>query len=316
MDGTFRDAAAGRDALSAPRDAVVVLGMPHLSATGLSESWLLKELGHRHWQALAHAAGGGRSDGAPDFRDTDGAPVYAAFCALSIEAGRFEEARENDPLLIRSTLSRLSRTQTASRHRLSVDGRKMGVVTLVSTFVRRTGASGGNHAVARVAVPGLPELAAGVAAGSAADPARTLAERAAAFRRGRGPERLGLGVRTASPVTTLTATPCPGLDFNGAGFLYFATFVALADRTEWQAFPPQALHATTTAREVYFYGNADPGEPLAIHLTAARTAPGGLVHHCRVERAETGAALADIFTTRRVAAPSEAPLPRRREGGG
>jgi hypothetical protein len=33
--------------------SAVVLGMPHLSLNGLSETWVLKECGHRHWFLLA-----------------------------------------------------------------------------------------------------------------------------------------------------------------------------------------------------------------------------------------------------------------------
>ena len=50
----------------------VVLGMPHLCMTGLSETWLLKECGHRHWLLLAEAAG----LAAPDFRDPAGDPIF------------------------------------------------------------------------------------------------------------------------------------------------------------------------------------------------------------------------------------------------
>ena len=35
----------------------VLLGMPHLAPTGLSETWLMKELGHRHWLMLARHLG-------------------------------------------------------------------------------------------------------------------------------------------------------------------------------------------------------------------------------------------------------------------
>ena len=44
---------------------VTVLGMPHLCLGGLSETWLLRECGHRHWFLLAQATG--RT--VPNFRD-------------------------------------------------------------------------------------------------------------------------------------------------------------------------------------------------------------------------------------------------------
>lgn len=130
---------------------IVLLGMPQLSLSGLSESWLLKDLGHRHWMLLARLAG----RAVPDFRDADGAPVYAAFCALSVKDADFAALGENDRLTIVSDISRVSRTQSASRHRLSVAGKPVGEVELVSAFVRRA-SGGGNHTVARVALDAFP----------------------------------------------------------------------------------------------------------------------------------------------------------------
>ncbi len=130
----------------------VLLGMPQLSLSGLSESWLLKDLGHRHWMLLARLAG----RPVPDFRDVDGAPVYAAFCALSVKDADFARARRERPARPSSSdISRVSRTQSASRHRLSVAGKPVGEVELVSAFVRRAN-GGGNHSVARVALDAFP----------------------------------------------------------------------------------------------------------------------------------------------------------------
>ena len=57
------------------------LGMMHLSPNGLSEQWLLRHLGDRHWDLIAAAVG---QEGIA-FRDADGAQVYAAFCATSLD---------------------------------------------------------------------------------------------------------------------------------------------------------------------------------------------------------------------------------------
>ncbi len=90
---------------TATADDTIILGMPHLAIGGISETWLLKELGHRHWQMLAQAAG--RS--VPDFQDSDGRAVYAAFNAVSLRNLDLAAAQENDPLGIASELMRLSR---------------------------------------------------------------------------------------------------------------------------------------------------------------------------------------------------------------
>ncbi|ODN71026.1 Pnap_2097 family protein [Methylobrevis pamukkalensis] len=133
-----------------PQDmpAVYRLGMPQLCLGGLSETWLLKELGHRHWMLLAFAAG----HAVPAFRDGRGAPVYAAFSAVRIDEADFASLGENDLLTVDSSLSRLSRTRFRSRHRLTAAGRPVGMVDMVSTFVTRREA-GRNRSIARARSP-------------------------------------------------------------------------------------------------------------------------------------------------------------------
>lgn len=267
---------------------MLLLGMPQLCLNGLSETWLLKELGHRHWMGLARMAG----RRVPDFRDVDGAPVYAAFRALSVAEADFARLGENDRLAIRSYIRRVSRTQCLSRHELSCRGRPAGSVDLVSAFVRR-GPGGGNHAVARVALDGFPPPVPDMSG---------LAARAAGLRAGRvAPEgRFGLVCPTLEQEedAVLEIDPCPAQDFNGAGFLYFSSFVSFIDRAEWHFDGRRAPYATTRSREVYFHGNIDPGERIVVRRIAARRDDEEMTHHCRLERAADGTRLADAFTRR------------------
>ncbi len=280
---------AGGDVASEPTSEVsLVLGMPQLSLAGLSEGWLLKELGHRHWMLLAAMAG----QAVPDFRDSDGAPVYAAFCALSVRGGAFDRLGENDRIVLSSRLRRISRTQCASHHRVLRDGVCLGEVELVSVFVRRA-SGGGNHTVARVALDGF-------AAPAVMPPARpsALAARAAELRAGRLAHHFGFDLTAPAGEGCFEIDPCPALDFNGAGFLYFSSFVGFLDRAEWHLDGRRAPHATTRRREVFFHGNLDPGERLVVRWLAARRGEGTLVHRCRLERLSDGVRLADAFTER------------------
>lgn len=253
----------------------IVLGMPHLCASGLSESWLLKELGHRHWYLLAEAA----SMSAPEFRDEKGGPVYAAFCSVSITCGEFGAARENDLLTLASRLIRVSRTQVASCHRIAIHGRSIGLVEMISTFVRR-GAAGTNRSVARVAVEGLPAI-------------------------GHDTRREGMNSRRseAQPrrqVATFLFDPCPSQDFNGAGLLYFTSFIAFLDRAEWLFDRRLALAASTVERAVAYRGNVDPGERIRVSLFDPWEEQGRFGHGSRLERAEDGTILAEIRSLRSV----------------
>ena len=40
----------------------LLIGMPHLTPHGLSETWLMKELGHRHWLMLTRDLGMDNAD--------------------------------------------------------------------------------------------------------------------------------------------------------------------------------------------------------------------------------------------------------------
>jgi probable biosynthetic protein (TIGR04099 family) len=272
----------------------VVLGMPHLCLGGLSETWLLKECGHRHWFLLAHAAG----RAVPDFRDASGAPVYAAFVAVTVRGAMFDAAHENDELAFDARLARTSRTRFISVHRLSVHGRAIGEVLLTSVFVKRT-RPGSNRSIARVEVAGLPP----------AEPVGAFADHeavVAALRHGRWVEHLGFARTDGATLDSLVIDPCPTQDFNGADFLYFSSFQAFVDRAECAFFRPANPRRTTRRRDIIYHGNVDAGERIAVVLRAVGhrdgTAGGGrdglLGHWCRIERAADRTPLADVFTLR------------------
>ena len=284
----------------------ITLGMPHLCGHGLSEQWLLKTLGDYHWRLLAKLSGRKH----PDFRDEMGAPVYATFCALHVKHADFSALKEHDTLIISSKLMALSRTQVASEHALYVSERLVGTVELVSTFVRRLAA--GNHAVARYPVMAafMPETGTPLPAPFGAK----LAEEAAHYRAGKLQSCLDFALAGAehqseTGVKTYTFDPVPSLDFNGAGFLYFASFQAFIDRAEWAHVQTQGAPRTpllnttklnTAERVLYFAANLDPGEKLQVIVKAWRShgASGNFSHHCKLVNAKTGKVLGDCFTHR------------------
>ena len=91
--------------------------------------------------------------------------------------------------------------------------------------------------------------------------------------------------------------PCPAQDFNGAGFLYFPSFSAFVDRTEWALFGHGAR--TTVARDVVYHGNIDVGETVVVEVCAMRTTSEELAHWCTLASGE-GRRLADVFTRKKV----------------
>lgn len=259
----------------------VHLGMPHLAFSGLSEAWLLKELGHRHWIQLARMA----EYDFPDFYDEAGHTVYAAFRSVRIEGARFDLAKENDTLVIRSSLFRLSRTQVQSEHRLSIGGALLGVVRMVSVFVHRNGQTS-NRSVVRVEIQGLPPVSEAskpdLANGGVDGTVWSWDE----------------GAIVAADHRPQLFFPCPSQDFNGAGFLYFANVPAFVDRAEWNVDPDFARNAITRWRSVAYHANIDPGEAISIELVDFERDDLLWRHRCRVTRATDGKHMADVLSVR------------------
>lgn len=240
---------SSRDLMARALEPHLLIGMPHLTPDGLSETWLMKELGHRHWLMLARDLG---MDNA-DFRTADGDEVYAAICATSLTAARFNEVKANDILTIRSRISAVSRTQTSTTHLLSVAGRSVGRLELISSFVRRE-IQGRNRSIARVTVP-KPE--------TKSYEVSLLAQHAANIRSGRLQTYWGLPVVAAEAMRTFRFEPSTAQDFNGAGLFYFAEFQAVADRALETWFPGRK---PTLRKDVFFLGNIERNESVSFDL--------------------------------------------------
>jgi probable biosynthetic protein (TIGR04099 family) len=250
-------------------------GMPHLAYAGLSENWLLKECGHLHWQLLARLHG----LEVPAFSDREGRTAYAAFTAIHLRGLQLERIGENVRFELHSGLQPAGRARHCSEHRLFVAGQLCGELTMLSTFVSRTSA-GDNRSAARAqfaAEDGVP-----MAPGHAA---RTLLEAGKHWREAESDEQS----------QEQRFSPCPALDFNGAEFLYFAQFQAAVERAEW-ALARGSQQPPCRERQLYFYGNLNPGDDLLLRL--GPQAEPGSAQRCEIRRASDGRKLAEVLTHR------------------
>ena len=257
-------------------DPYILLGMPHLTPAGLSETWLMKELGHRHWLMLARHLG---MDNA-DFRTADGREVYASICATSLTGAKLRLARANDVLAIRSSLYRISRAQYSSRHHLSIGGRDIADVELISAFVRRN-IEGDNRSLVRVEH-----------ARSKGDMLATseLAATAAALRRGTAETHLGMAPAVGRHLKSFRFKPSTTEEFNGAGLFYFAEFQAVMTRALEAWFPKQRLEVLR--RDVFLKGNIRGEDAVILELSAVKPDDTGIA--CRLLRSD-GTEIAALF---------------------
>lgn len=268
-------APSSRDLMDRALEPHLLVGMPHMTPHGLSETWLMKELGHRHWLMLARDLG---MDNA-DFRTVDGEEAYAAICATSLSEARLECVKANAILTIRSELSTVSRTQTSTTHDLFAASRKIGRVELISAFVHRE-IKGRNHSLARAAVRTRQAMPYTL---------NQLAKTAADIRNSRISIYWSLPVTATQPLRSFRFDPATSQEFNGAGLFYFAEFQALADRALDAWFPHRE---TLKSRDIFFLGNIERSESLVFDLVAA--SDNGDILHGQIRR-QSGDVIAKTF---------------------
>lgn len=282
MQGAAQSEATISDRLHFASLEPVRIGMPELCRAGLSENWLLKACGHRHWLALAHAHG----QDTADFRDIAGERLYPAFTSVRLDAGRLDTVREDDRIAFAVTLRRTARTRFRSEIAVTCAGRAVATICMESAFVRRAVAGRNQSAVravadrpCRLSPPAL----------SAASPPRADVRRR--------PSRLEPAAR--GDVATLLIDPSPHEDFNGADFLYFAAFQAMLDRAEWHWFHRAEPLLVTAEREIAYYGNIELGDRVWATLCDVADQHDHLSHRIELSRASDGQMIASAISRRR-----------------
>jgi probable biosynthetic protein (TIGR04098 family) len=106
----------------------------------------------------------------------------------------------------------------------------------------------------------------------------------------------------------ISCEPSPYIDYNGAGLLYFAAYPTIADTLERQLINRNrlmeggdwAVRTSTVARDVFYYRNLNLGHRLTARLRRFDRAGENIILHTALTAESDGAALADIFTAKRV----------------
>ncbi|MCA0941281.1 hypothetical protein LCM28_15520 [Salipiger pacificus] len=251
------------------------LGMPHMCASGVRRSWLLKEACHRHWLSIAAQVGRRPSE----FRDISGARIFASVvaCTLDGDAARF---REDDMCQLFMVEVPSAQTGWRSQFVLTSGTKTLGVEILTS-FARRNGPSNSEL--------GAPELF---------ERFRDERDHAAARRAGLirriGRHDRELAVRDEAP-PHITFEINEDAHLNGVGLVYFAHIHDMIERAERNAVPEYVGTYPMRNRRAHFYGNLDVGDRLEITARArARSlSPNpSVVVHSHARRASDGQVIA------------------------
>lgn len=242
------------------------LGMSELCPTGLSEQWLLRFCGDIHWSLIAKAMGQNKAI----FTDAYGRDVYAAFCATSLSFAPMTDLLAKS-VRISSTLYQVNNHQIGSIHKIELAGDEIAKLSMISTFVSHEERKTNRRIVRNRDMPKIHLEEAPNELADIAENARSIAKH-------------GTNPLDRDKVI-LQVTPCPALDFNAVGLLYFPTFSKLAELAEWKQC--RAL-GQIKHRDVVYLGNLDIAGSLEIIACG---------NHTSIIR-EDGCVIAHILTDR------------------
>ena len=317
---------AGRDdelvarALAPEAPRRIRLGMPHLDAGGLSENWLFRDAGDRHWEAIARHLGLATDE----IRSESGERIYPTVVAVR---ARYDfplaRVRENDLFEAAVEVVPSGRACAHGRVVAAVSGQRgRFALELLTTFAARSAGGGLRMATLepRLARRWIPV---------GGEPAIATIARAA--RRGEPVDDPFAGPVMAlagPPLAALDYEPSPYAEYNGAGLLYFASYVTIADSAERRLVrqlgldryrradviglrnPPRAskgnetrdwaLLTSAVRRDIFYYDNLPLGATLTASLMAFEEDCSGVTTRIRFSRGhdDGGRPMADIVTRR------------------
>ena len=282
-----------------------VIHLPQTDAAGLSENWLFKHCGEKHWDYLC-AAMGVSGVNANEMRDDAGNRLYPTFLAIR---GRYTTplctVEMDQQFQTTVQLNHFGRAFFHSTITFSNEEARFDL-EMLTTFVARYR-------------QGLNDLhqslpAANLAYNStplkSSPPLLKLGQK---LRHGEITNYDFAGYHFASSENDLNLQisfePSPYIDYNGAGLLYFAAYPTITDTLERQLIIRHellegagdwAVRTSTVARDVFYYRNLDLGQRLTAHIRRFNRVGENIILHTTLKSESDGAALADIFTAKRV----------------
>lgn len=282
-----------------------VVHLPQTDATGLSENWLFKHCGEMHWDHLCAAMGVGGVN-SEEMRDDLGKRLYPTFVAIS---GRYAK-----PL---SAVAMDERLHTSVQLRHFGRAFFQGIITvrndaarfdleMLTTFVAR------NREGLNDLHQSLPSANLAYTSTPLNSPPPLL-KLSQALRHADLTDYDFVGSHFSISESNLNLQtsfePSPYIDYNGAGLLYFAAYPTIADTLERQLIIRHelmegagdwAVRTSTVARDVFYYRNLNLGQRLTATLRRFDRVGENIILHTTLTAERDGAALADIFTAKRV----------------
>ncbi len=304
------------------------LNIPQLLSGGISENWLLKELGDIHWAMISESLDT-RSD---TIVDSNGERLYASFVRIQWSANEsLFSFKENDKIDIEGELSLYGNKMFFSDDHI-VSGNKLISASLMSVFSSR---KSGNNQKLEKGKPlnsetaqlkkhkELPSLAKGFFEAktflfSGSD------EKNEENNRNRLEFYNTEFLMESEPIYTKLYHVDPYDDINGVGLLYFASYSKISDKCERFYFQEKTLEnkeiqnwaesSYCIARDIHYYGNANANEELLYSLEDCKFIDDRKIQlSSSLRRTKDGQLIAKIYTVKQLVSPLRLDLEAKRK---
>ncbi|WP_254661344.1 beta-ketoacyl synthase N-terminal-like domain-containing protein, partial [Aquimarina megaterium] len=286
---------------------------------GLSENWLMKELGDIHWKMISE----GLETESDKLIDSNGNRLYASFVRIKWESNNcLGEFSENEEIKIKSHLSKYGKKMFFSNGQVS--GHNKDIKTeLMSVFSSRN--SGNNQKLVKGTplnvehknIPvhnKLPEVA-----------KNFFKAKSCFFQSEKNEEDNDIKEIILNDSSFNISTDIEPLfqkkyqidsydDINGVGLLYFASYPKISDKCELSFFQKKyiggidnynwAKNSSTIARDIHYYGNANANEELVYNLEHFSFLDEKTIKlSSSLVREKDGMLIAKIFTIKKLSEP-------------
>ncbi|WP_256524085.1 SDR family NAD(P)-dependent oxidoreductase [Aquimarina sp. EL_43] len=295
------------------------LNIPQMLWDGLSENWLMKELGDIHWKMISE----GLETESDKLIDSNGNRLYASFVRIKWESNNcLSEFSENEEIEIKSHLSKYGKKMFFSNGQVS--GHNKDIKTeLMSVFSSRN--SGNNEKLVKGTplnvehknIPvhnKLPEVA-----------KNFFKAKSCFFQSEKNEEDNDIQEIILNDSSFNISTDIEPLfqkkyqidsydDINGVGLLYFASYPKISDKCELSFFQKKyigeidnynwAKNSSTIARDIHYYGNANANEELVYNLEHFSFLDENTIKlSSSLVREKDGMLIAKIFTIKKLSEP-------------
>jgi probable biosynthetic protein (TIGR04098 family) len=283
-----------------------LIHLPQTDATGLSENWLFKHCGEMHWDYLCLAIGVSGVN-SKEMRDDACNRLYPTFVAIkgrydrplctvqmdqhfqtTVKLNHFGRAFFHSTIAFRNEEARFDLemlTTFVARHRNGLNDLHQALPSANLEYTSRSLNS----------PPPLLKLSQALRHAEITDY-----------------DFVGYHFSTSENLNLqISFEPSPYIDYNGAGLLYFAAYPTIADTLDRQLIMRHklmegsgdwAVRTSTVARDVFYYRNLNLGQRLTATLRRFDRVGENIILHTSLTAESDGAALADIFTAKRVLA--------------